>query len=134
MKDFEHARNVTKFGTGRISSKSPYQGWSLEKFDSFERRLHRVINRKGTGGKPRITSITSHVVLADYYKTLPDDLKKHPACRSPFILNVSNLMEGVAGWANSTLYYDKPIHYIFADGDDDIGICMGGLIDASNET
>jgi len=120
MKEFEHARNVMKYGTGRISSKSPYQGWPLEKFDEFERRLHRIINRKRTDGEPRITSITSHIVLTDYYKTLPDDLKDHPACRSPLILNVSNLMEGIARWANEHIYYD-PIHYIFAGGDDDIG-------------
>jgi hypothetical protein len=121
MKVFEHARKVKQFGTGRISSKSPYQGWTLEKFDLFERRLHRIINRKRPNGEPRISAITSHVVVADYYKTIPDDLKDHPACRSPFILNISNLMEGVANWAHSHLYYDKPIHYIFSGGDDDVG-------------
>lgn len=121
MKDFEIARNVTKFQTGRISSKSPYLGWPLEKFESFERCLHSIINRKKPGGTARIASITSNIVLNDYEETLPDDLKDHPRCRSHFVLNVANVMEGVALWANTSNYYDDPIHYIFADGDDETG-------------
>jgi hypothetical protein len=120
MKDFERDRNVTKFGTGQISSKSPYKGWSLDKFNSFEKELHDTINRKKKDGSARIAAITSNVVVADYNETLPDDLKDHPECRSHFILNVVNVMAGVAVWANSTGYYE-PIHYIFAGGDDDIG-------------
>lgn len=120
MKEFEYDRNVTKFGTGRISSNSPYKGWPLERFNSFERKLHNVINRKRRDGTPRISSITSHVVVADYKETLPEDLKNHPECRSHYILNVVNVMKGVAMWANEHNYYE-PIHYIFAGGDDDIG-------------
>ncbi|HYE16363.1 MAG TPA: hypothetical protein VD968_18135, partial [Pyrinomonadaceae bacterium] len=96
------------------------QGWSLEQFNSFERLLHNTINRKKRNGEPRIASITSHIMLDDYDETLPEDMRAHPRCRSPYIFNVANVMEGVAMWANSQVYYD-PIHYIFAGGDDETG-------------
>jgi hypothetical protein len=120
MKDFEHARNVAIFGRGHISSRSSYNGWSADTLNAFERRLHNIINRKRPDGLPRITSITSNLLINDYERTLPADLNDHPECRSPFILNVTNVMKGIAHWASSVSYY-KPIHYVFAGGDNETG-------------
>lgn len=121
MKDFNHARGVAEYGTGQISSRSPYVGWSLERLNALEQRLHKVINRKNWNGKPRIkAAIASNIVLADYEETLPDDLKDHPQCRSAFILTVANVMNAIAFWANSNNHHE-PVHYIFAGGDDDTG-------------
>lgn len=120
MKDFEHARNVTRYGKGQISSKSPYSGWTLERLDSLELALFRVINRKRPDKSPRITAIHSNILLADYEETLPDDLKDHPRCRSPFILTAANIMDTIAVWANARNHHD-PIHYIFAGGDNETG-------------
>lgn len=116
MKDFEHARNVAIYGRGQISSKSPYQGWSADKLNLFEGRLHNIINRKRPDGLARINSITSNVLVSDYEESLPDDLKNHPACRTVFMLNTVNIMKGIAFWASRNIYY-KPIHYVFSGGD-----------------
>jgi hypothetical protein len=120
MKDFEHARNVAIYGRGQLSSKSPYNGWSADKLNLFEHRLHNVINRRRPDGLPRINSITSNVLVSDYEESLPDDLKNHPACRTAFILNTVNIMKGIALWAAGNIY-NKPIHYVFADGDNETG-------------
>jgi hypothetical protein len=120
VSEFEHPRNVAIRGRGKISSKSPYAGWTPEKFNLFEKGLHKVINRKRSDGKPRITARTSNILVKDYEETLPDDLKNHPECRSYFILNVVNVMRAIGIWADEEDYHE-PIHYIFSDGDDDIG-------------
>lgn len=119
-KDFEYARNVAKSGRGQISSKSPYVKWLPEKFDLFEKRLHKVINRKRRDGQAYITSFLSNILVGDYQATLPDDLKDHPECRSHFIVNVVNVMKAISIWADGNNYHN-PIHYIFAGGDDDFG-------------
>ncbi|HKO62470.1 MAG TPA: hypothetical protein VJV03_15000, partial [Pyrinomonadaceae bacterium] len=120
MKEFEHALNVATYGRGQISSKSPYQGWSAAKLNDLKDRLHDIINRKRPDGLARITSVTSNMLVSDYEDSLPDDLKNHPECRSAFILKVTNAMKGIANWANNSVYY-KPIHYIFAGGDNETG-------------
>lgn len=119
MNAFEYAKGVATYGTGKISSSSPYYGWEAEKFDRFFGALAEVINSKSYD-LPRIHAFTSSIVLSDYEAALPDDLKTHPQCRSAFILNVTNVMNGIALWANVHNYRD-PIHYIFAGGDDDSG-------------
>lgn len=120
LKDFEYARNVVRFERGQISSKSCYLGWSAEKFALFERRLHAIINRKRADGAPRITALSSALVVSDYEEVLPEDLKQHPRFRSAFMVNVANLMEGIADWAKLT-NCKAPIHYIFAGGDQETG-------------
>jgi hypothetical protein len=120
VKDFEYARNVAISGRGKISSKSPYAGWAPEKFGLLQKSLHKVINRKRSDGKPRITARTSNILVKDYEETLPDDLKNHPECRRYFILNVVNVMRAIGILADGEGYHET-IHYIFAGGDDDIG-------------
>ena len=90
-------------------------GWAPEKFSLLEKSLHKVINRKRSDGKPRITARTSNILVKDYEETLPDDLKNHPECRSYFIINVVNLMRAIGIWADGEGYHET-IHYIFADG------------------
>lgn len=119
-KDFEYARNVAESGRGQISSKSPYLGWPLERFNQFQNRLHRVINRKRRDGKAYVTSFISNILIQDYLDTLPDDLKEHPECRSYFIVNVVNVMKAIGTWADENSYHD-PIHYIFSGGDKEMG-------------
>ncbi|MDX2033969.1 MAG: hypothetical protein SF339_25065 [Blastocatellia bacterium] len=120
VKDFEYARNVAIYGRGKISSKSPYIDWTPEKFNTFEQKLHKTINRKGADGIPYITARTSNILVKDYEETLPSDLKDHPGCRSYFILNVINLINAISQWADLENYREY-IEYVFSEGDDDIG-------------
>lgn len=56
MTDFEYARSQAIAGSEKLSSKSPYKGWSVDKFDSLLSGLHKVINLKKKNGVYRLRS------------------------------------------------------------------------------
>lgn len=105
----------------RVSRKSPYKDWSEGEFVPFLNRLYGVINRKNKDGKYRMAAFNSSLVMPDFDKTLPDELKSDPECASYYIFNVANIMKQIAWWCSSHLMYNHPIHYIFAGGDKEGG-------------
>lgn len=131
MTDFEYARSQVIAGKG-LSSKSQYYGWSENEFVPFLQRLHRVIRRKNKDGKYRLEGVVSHVLIADYNETLPDDLRNDPRCCTPYIFNVSEVIKLVADWANRH-NYNNPIHYIFAGGDREDGNLKKMFVDMWND-
>jgi hypothetical protein len=75
-----------------------------------------VINRKNNDGRYRLAAFTSSLVKSDFDRTLPDELRDDPECKSYYIFNVANVMKMIARWSSGGAIYD-PIHYIFAGGD-----------------
>ena len=59
MTDFEYARSQTIAGSGKLSSKSPYKGWSVDEFDSFLGRLHKIVNLKKKNVTYRLVSFAA---------------------------------------------------------------------------
>jgi hypothetical protein len=121
MKDFEYALAAIRRGERhKIGRKNPFKELNEDEFVPLLRRVHGVINRKKKDGSYRMVEFASSVVKPDFDKTLPDELKNDPECKSYYILNVSNVMKMIALWCSTNVIYD-PIHYIFAGGDGEGG-------------
>lgn len=117
MKDFEYAQSaIRRAERNQIGKKNPFKDWSEAEFVPFQKRLYKTINRKRKDGSYRMAAFTSSIVMPDFDKTLPNELKNDPECKSYYVFNVANLMKMIAYWCSSNVIYD-PIHYIFASGD-----------------
>jgi hypothetical protein len=112
MNKFEWARNEA-INQRDNSETNPYRGWKPEEFDAFLDRLHGIIGAKAPSGLSRIAPLATEVIKADFDETRPDDLGDDPECCSYYMQCVTNIMHGIARWANRN-HYHEPIHYIFA--------------------
>lgn len=118
MTDFEFASSRTKAGNS-IPHKNLFYGWKEDEFVPFLKRLHRTINRK-SGGLHRLESNSSSLMKSEFDELLPDELKSNSKCSSYYIFNAWIVMRDITQWAKDNNYSD-PIHYIFANGDNEGG-------------
>lgn len=117
MKDFEYAlAAIRRKERDQISRKNPFKEWSEDEFLPFQKRLYQVINRKNKDGQYRMAAFTSSLVMPDFDRALPDELKTDPECQSYYVFNLANLMKMIAHWCSQNVIYD-PVHYIFSGGD-----------------
>ena len=120
MTDFEYARSQVIAGSDRLSSKSPYRGWSVEQLDSFLSGLHKVINLKKKNGNYRLRAFAADIIQSDYDETIPDELKNDVQCCSHYIFNVVQIIKAIRFWADGK-NYNGAIHYSFSAGDREDG-------------
>lgn len=122
--DFEWALNQV-INDRELPKDNPYCGWKREEFVEFQKRLYRVLNRKRhkQEGAYRLAAFCSSVHKIEFDANLPAELKDDPECQSYYIFNVANTMKQIAWWCNRhfPLYQRNPIHYIFANGDNEGG-------------
>jgi hypothetical protein len=132
MTDFEYARSQAIAGSAKLSSKSPYQGWSVDEFDSFLSGLHKVINLKKKNGTYRLRSFAADIIQSDYDETIPDELKNNVQCCSYYIFNVVQIMKAIRFWADGKNYRGS-IHYTFSAGDREDGNIERLFLDMWND-
>lgn len=119
MNKFEWARNEA-INQRDNSKTNPYRGWKPNEFDEFLDRLHGIIGAKALSGLPRIAPLATEVICADFDEARPDDLRDDPECCSYYLQCVTNIMNGIAVWANRNHYYE-PINYVFAKLESEAG-------------
>jgi hypothetical protein len=132
MTDFEYARSQAIAGSEKLSSKSPYKGWSVDKFDSLVSGLHKVINLKKKNGVYRLRSFASDIIEADFDESIPDELKDDVQCCSYYIFNVVQIMKAIRFWADGKNYRGS-IHYTFSAGDREDGNIERLFLDMWND-
>jgi hypothetical protein len=132
MTDFEYARSQAVAGSNRLSSKSPYHGWSVDEFDLCLSDLHKVINLKTKKGAYRLRSFAADVSQADYDKALPVELKSDVQCCTYYIFNVVQTMKAIRLWADEQKYRGA-IHYTFSAGDREDGNIERLFLDMWND-
>jgi hypothetical protein len=132
MTDFEYARSQVIAGSNKLSSKSPYHGWSVDEFDACLSDLHKVINLKTKKGTYRLRSFAADVLQADYDTALPVELKADVQCCSYYIVNVVQTMKAIRLWADGEKYRGA-IHYTFSAGDREDGNIERLFLDMWND-
>jgi hypothetical protein len=132
MTDFEYARSQVIAGSAKLSSKSPYLGWSVDDFDSFLSGLHKVINLKKKSGNYRLRSFAADIIQSDYDETIPDELKNDVQCCSYYIFNVVQILKAIRFWADGKNYRGS-IHYAFSAGDREDGNIERLFLDMWND-
>lgn len=112
---FERARGVVLQGKP-LEQSNPYYGWTVDDFDDFITRLHKVLRRKDRSGIPRLQALGFSVKKTDFDSFMPAELKDDPGCQSYYMFCVATNMQHAAQLATFNSYQGK-IHYVFASGD-----------------